>query len=149
MLSTGCAHAAPASPRAWTVVGGSVDQAAQAQQLVSAARSVLPDLKGYLAAGGRIVLSAALEPAPKGRCFAPPPRQLSGCSGPGRIEVLWPHPRCAAGADLTCSALAHELAHLGLASGGGYAGPVDVVSEERAEAGGLLIIQRWRSVSLR
>jgi hypothetical protein len=128
-----------ATPRGpWTVQGvASSDEEAQAIALVEAAKRVLPDEKGWLAAGGRIWLGPDVAFA----CAVPAPLKPAGCAEPGAIWVRWPH---GAAADLTASALPHELAHLGLASGGGFSGPPDLVSEARADAGALLVVQEYR-----
>lgn len=129
-----------ATPRGpWTVQGvASVTEELQALQLVEAARAVLPDEKGWLAAGGTIHLLPDL----RGVCSVPAPAVATGCCTTGRVWVLHPHP--VGGYDVARSALAHELAHLGLASGGGFSGPLDLVSEARADAGALLVLQEYR-----
>jgi hypothetical protein len=132
---SGCAHAPTRPPGTWEVVGGTPAQQAQALALVDAAKTALPDSKGLLARGGVVRLMAEIPSSPFG-CFATPPKKLSGCSGPGRIDVLWPHPKCPAGADLTCSALAHELAHLALGTS----------DQGRSDAGGALVVKEYRRV---
>lgn len=135
-----CACAAPRGP--WVVQGvASREEEIQALALAEAARRVLPDAKDWLSAGGTIYLSPDISWA----CPVPTGRVAAGCSEPGAIFVLWPHPRCGPAADLTCSALAHELAHLGLAKGGGvFGGPVDLATEDQADAGALLVVQEYR-----
>ena len=135
LVATSCA--APNGP--WRVQGvASAAEEAQALQLVEAARAVLPDEKGWLAQGGHIYLF----PDVRGVCSVPPPKVPTGCCTTGRVWVLHPHP--VGGYDVARSALAHELAHLGLASGGGFGGPLDLVSEARADAGALLVVQEYR-----
>lgn len=130
-----------ATPRgAWTVTGGTPDEQAQALAIEAAAERVTPDAKGWLARGGAIFLRPNLV----GDCPVPPELVPAGCSNPGAILVLWPHPRCPPGSDLTCSALAHEACHLGLEGGGGLlGGPVDTVTDERADACALLVNQEY------
>ena len=134
LLLAGCAT--PRGP--WVVQGvASADEEAQALALVEAAKRVLPDEKGWLAQGGTIWLFPDVSFA----CAVPAPLKPAGCCEPGRVWVRWPH---GSAADLTGSALPHELAHLGLASGGGFSGPLDLVSEARADAGALIVVQEYR-----
>ena len=123
-----------AAPRGPWVVQGTVDSAtaSQALAIVEAARRVAGP--SALDGGGRVVLLPSLDGfAP---CTARPGNHLSGCCACGgtqsTVYVLWPHPRCPAGADLTCSALAHELGH------------VISLDEGRSDAFGLLVVQEWR-----
>lgn len=132
------ACATPDGPWRVSGLGVSDDTKAQALALVEAAKRVLPDDNGWLAQGGTIWL----EPVISGACYVPPPMLPTGCASPRSIWVLYPHPT--GGLDVTRGALPHELAHLGLASGGGFAGPLDLVSEERADAGALLVTQEYR-----
>ena len=112
----------------------------QAADLVEAAKRVTPDKKGWLAWGGTITFLPDLT----GYCSVPQGKIPTGCAQAQRLWILWPHPACTGGADLACSALPHELCHLGLASGGGFSGPLDLVSDERADACALLVVQEYR-----
>lgn len=113
----------------------------QATAIVEAAKRVTPDEKGYLAQGGMIWI----EPSIVGACPVLTGDTPAGCSEPGGIWLLWPHPRCSPGSDLTCSALAHEACHLGLARGGGLlGGPVVYATEDQADACALLVNQEYR-----
>lgn len=134
------ACAAPRGP--WVVQGvASSAEELQAIALAEAAKRVLPDAKDWLAGGGTIYLFPDVSWA----CPVPAGRVATGCSETGAIFVLWPHPRCGPADDLTCSALAHELAHLGLARGGGmFGGAVDLATDDQADAGALLIVQEYR-----
>ena len=38
-------------------------------------------------------------------------KHTSGCAGQ-TVFVLWPHPKCPANADISCSALGHEICHV-------------------------------------
>ncbi len=100
---------------------------AQAHALIEAAGRVYPAARYQ--GGGLIVLAPEINRL----CF--PGVDLgrlvvTGCLSQSGIYVRWPVGTCP---DLTCSALPHELAHLGGADGDGA-----------ADAGGLLIVQEWR-----
>ncbi len=114
----------------WTVrdPARGVDPAldAQAHALIEAAGRVYP--ADRYQAGGLVILA----PDVTHLCFPTytGPLVVTGCLGTGAIYIRWPLGACA---DLTCSALPHELAHLGGAE-----------SDDAANAGGLLIVQEWR-----
>ena len=114
----------------WTVrdPARGVDPAldAQAHALVEAAGRVYP--ADRYQGGGLIVLAPEINKL----CFPTytGPLIVTGCLGVGAIYIRWPMPGCP---DLTCSALPHELAHLGGADGDGA-----------ADAGGLLIVKEYR-----
>ncbi len=130
LLLVGCAT--PKGP--WVVQGvASADEEAKALALVEAAKRVLPDEKGWLAWGGTIWL----QPDLTGICSVPPPKVPTGCASPQAIWVLYPHP--VGGYDLALGALPHELCHLGLARGGAFGGPLDMATEDQANACALLV----------
>lgn len=138
LLAVGCAT----SHGSWSVAGGTLEEHAQAVAIEAAAERVTPDRKGWLAQGGVITLLSTLD----GICPVPTAKSASGCSAPMFVWVLWPHPKCPAGADLTCSALAHELCHLGLERGGGVlGGAVNTGPDDQADACALLVNQEYRS----
>ena len=100
---------------------------AQAHALIEAAGRVY-GAEPYQA-GGLIILAPEINAL----CF--PGVDLgrlvvTGCVGTGAVFIKWPMPGCA---DLTCSALPHELAHVGGAD-----------SDGAAEAGALLIVKEYR-----
>ena len=102
---------------------------AQAHALVEAAGRVYPTDRYQ--AGGLIILAPEINRL----CFPTytGPLVVTGCLGVGAIYIRWPLGTCP---DLTCSALPHELAHLGGAE-----------TDDAANAGGLLIVQEYRKVS--
>lgn len=126
-LLAGCATGQ--TPQPWTVAGtASSEEARQALALVDAAQVVYPDVP--LKTWGRRIF---LAPEIGGLCYGlPAPSGISGCADPGNVYIRWPHGACA---DLTCSALPHELSHLGMQGNG---------TEAQADAGALLIVLEYR-----
>lgn len=117
----------------------------QSVAMVEAAKRVTPDARGYLARGGVIEWYSGANDALKSLCPVPPGRLPSGCSSPGKIDVLfWPWeplnhafvgPDGLFVADITRTSLAHELCHLGLTPGVGIFGGASSGPSE-AEADG-------------
>lgn len=129
------ACATPKGP--WRVVGVASDaEAAQALAIVEAAKRVTPDEKGWLAMGGTLYL----QPDVRGVCTSV--THPSGCATPHALWVLHPHP--VGGYDLAAGALPHELCHIGLESGGGFAGPVIIPNDDQADACALLVLKEYR-----
>lgn len=145
LLLTACA-----TPKGeWTVIESPTQVvAAQALQIVAAAKRVLPDKAGLLAAGYTIRLSPEIQ-ADCAICTAGTEAGLfSGCITDS-VRILYPTPW--AGTDLTRSALAHELAHLGLKRGGGCPPPFCEApywpTEAECDAAALLVLQEFRRSS--
>ena len=114
----------------WVVSGADPALSAQALALVDAAKVVMPGSYG-LTHGGRIFLAPDIWALCYPGSQAPPRYVLTGCEGQGAVYVRWPLGACP---DLTCSALPHELGHLGL----------NAPSDDQANAMGLLIVQEFR-----
>lgn len=116
-------------PQPWTVAGtASSEEARQALALVEAAAVVYPETP--LRTWGRRIL---LAPEVGALCYGlPPSAGIAGCSDLTTVYVRWPHGACG---DLTCSALPHELAHIGQQGNG---------TEPQADAGALLIVLEYR-----
>ena len=126
-----CEHRRPGP---WVIQGGTPVDERQALAIADAARRVY--VGTALDNGGTITLAAPVGEL----CFgwSGRDRPISGCTTQGGVIVLWPHPKCPPDADLSCSALAHELAHVAFAQ-----------TEAAADAGSLLIITEYRRVEQR
>ena len=115
-------------PGPWTVAAApDAATATQALDIVDAAKRVYPGTLDY---GKAIWLLPEIDV----RCWGAPATSwvTTGCYRDGYLFVKWPHPRCPAGADLTCSAEAHELCHLAFQGN---------ISETQADACALLVNQ--------
>lgn len=140
VVGAGC----PVIQTDWVMYGNvTLEQQAQALELIEVAKEVTPDAKRYLANGG--VLSFRTVSEMVGRCAVPEGMAASGCSSPGAIDVLLAPPRF--GPDLLETSLPHELCHLGMASGGGCSGPLDLTSEAVADACGARVVARYRELN--
>jgi hypothetical protein len=104
------------------------EDADQAIALTEAAKRVMPG--SPLDLGGEI----RLLPAINDLCYpgVPTTYVITGCLAKGGIYVRWPLGTCA---DLTCSALPHELCHIGQ----GYK-----TREDTADACALLVVKDYR-----
>jgi len=124
----------------WTIQGNAtLEQQAQALELIEVAKEVTPDAKHYLANGGLLSFRTVSEMV--GRCPVPDGMAASGCSSPGAIDVLLAPPRF--GPDLLETSLPHELCHLGTASGGGFCGgPLDYTTND-ADACAAKVVARY------
>lgn len=148
LLLVGCA-----TPRGPWVVRDHLPEefGPQTLAMIEAAKAVTPDAKGWLARGGTVWWHSGSETVLDSYCGARPGAIITGCSFPGRVDVLfWPWAPLNHGTnppDITRTALAHELCHIGLETGGGYGGPVRIPSEEQADACALLVIQEYRKTT--
>lgn len=131
LLAVGCSHYG-FQQGPFTVVGGTLEEQAQAVQIAEAGRRLYPD--GALKWAMTIRLSPDIDflcgwelPEPEGVLH------YAGCVADG-INVLWPHPKLPPGSDLTRSALAHELSHVAM----------PLCTEAQADASALLIVQEYR-----
>jgi hypothetical protein len=126
---TGCYTVHPAP---WVLSGPlTAEQTDQAQRIVAASKIVCPDANDYLKKGGKIIFAAGPY-ALDGACPVPVGYHVAGCDEPGRVDVLL-DPTTGHGPDLTTTALAHELCHLGLEKG------MTLASEGQANACAVLV----------
>ncbi len=133
ILAAGCA----VTERPWRFAGAPrpADWDERLPRLVAATRTVSGDRKEWLKAGGTVTVYDT-EASIDGRCPVTPGWHVSGCAGPGGIDLLL-LPSKGIGPDLYDTALGHELCHLGLTHGGGmFGGPVVAATEPEADACG-------------
>lgn len=139
VFSFGC----PTVNSNWAIHNATPEQIIQAQVMIEIVKTLVPDYKGYLAAGGDIYFKdvAGME----GRCGVAEGYKPSGCGDAGLIEVLLSPPRF--GPDIGTTTLAHELCHLGLTRGGGYCGgPVAFSDETSTDQCAATALVRYREV---
>lgn len=131
LLLAGCATTPKPGP--WSVATApDAVTAAQALAIVDAAKTLYP---GTLEYGKVIRLLPDIDVPCWGAPAQPGGLVTAACFREADLFVKWPHPKCPAGADLTCSAEAHELCHLALRG---------EATELQADACGLLVAQEWR-----
>jgi hypothetical protein len=158
ILLCACGHLFGTSTRSgatgqWIVTTGLLsltdEQIATAYMVVDAANRVMPDERGWIAAGGEIraIVGSETGLAPYCTTFG---GHASGCNSYGEkiIYILICKPMtstCPIPGDMTKNALAHELAHIGLARPPPWYGGMSYdPSEAEAEAGAALIVQEYR-----
>jgi hypothetical protein len=142
-----CLSACTAPHAPWTLAGDHLDaqQVADVDGIVAASLRVMPDRRDYIAHGGEIQISRNVSiDASCGIEYA------SGCCA-DRGRKIWllictpQTSECPVSDIIEYTALAHELAHLGLAvPPHWYGGGASDATEREADAGAREIIAEWK-----
>ena len=132
LLALGCATSRDKLGPFWVTGQVTEEERAQTLGIAAAAQRLYPD--SLVRYGREIHLAPDID-----SCCGLPNNEpagvlhYAGCAFQ-KVCVLWPHAKLPLGADLTASALPHELGHL----------CVPYRGEDQADAAALLIVQEYR-----